>query len=761
MEDKIESILRDMTLEEKAAMFVGADNWHSRRLDRVGIPALRMTDGPHGTRTIPDETPSIHEGLPATCFPTASALAATWNTELVRKVGAALGVETRAKGCDILLGPAVNIHRTPLGGRNFEYFSEDPYLAARMAVAYIKGLQSQGVGASIKHFACNNSEFERFTISSEVGERALREIYLPAFKAAVLEAQPWTVMCSYNKINGVYASENRYLLTEILKEEWDFEGFVVSDWGAVHDRVKSANAGLDLEMPGSPDRRAEELVEAVKEGTVAEETLDDKIRRILRIAVKAGAFEGPKAMWQETTNTPEQQRLAREAACEAVVLLKNEGGLLPLDEGTVEAIAVFGTFAETPTIEGGGSSRVTPYYTVSPLEGLRERCGDAVRVEFDPGRATETGALVLEAPERVADLAARCDVAVVFAGLPDGYETEGSDRPDMELPGDQVALIRTVAAANPRTVVVLQNGAPVAMSAWIEDVSAVVESWYGGQECGNAVAAVLLGDVNPSGKLPTTFPRRLQDTPAYINYPGESGRVLYGEGIFVGYRYYDKKEIEPLFPFGHGLSYTTFEYSDLTLSAAEVSADDELQVSVDVTNTGSRAGKEVVQLYVRDVEARLVRPPKELKGFQKVRLAQGETKTIRFTLDQSALAYYDPVQRTWIAEAGDFEVLIGSSSRDIRATARFRLKGSAAARSSRGRWSALAASQLSADTKLRTIFQDGRGRAVLKKHLGPMLDDPRFHMALDLSLNELSAFVPDHLPPEVVAAIDEDLRNIE
>lgn len=828
MEERIEDLLNRMTLEEKVSMLAGTDNWHTVSIERLGIPALKVTDGPHGTRTMSDDDPT--QTLPATCFPTGVSMGATWNTELMNRLGVALGEETRAKGCAILLGPCVNIHRSPLGGRNFESFSEDPYLCARLAVAYVNGVQSQNAGTSIKHFALNNSEFERFTISSEAAERAIREIYLPTFEAAVKEAQPWTVMCSYNKINGTYASENKYLLTDILKNEWGFEGFVVSDWGAVHSTVPSANAGLDLEMPGPARFFGEALVAAVNRGEVSQEVINDKVRRILRVIVKSGAFDEARTLSDKSSNTREHQKLAREVAGEAIVLLKNKNNILPLKKENIRSIAVIGPNADEARIEGGGSSRVNPYYAVTPLEGLKKQCGGSVKISYEPGcrnnrltplldpeyltpeRGEEGHGLTGEyfnnselsgkpvltrldkefafiwgaggggtapgpnvdkddfsvrwtgtfvAPEsgkykfslltdglgriyidnklvvekwadeltaggyvsrgervgesnmdagksysikvehcknpyrqsairrirlgceipipgepmvRAADIAAQSDVALVFVGLTEEYESEGFDREDMELPGAQVELVETVAQANRNTIVVLNNGSPVSMDRWIDKVAGVVEAWFPGQECGNAIADVLFGEVNPSGKLPETFPKRIEDNPAYINYPGENGKVLYGEGIFVGYRYYDAKKIEPLFPFGYGLSYTTFEYSNLRISTPELRMGDKLDVTVDITNTGEKRGKEVVQMYVRDVEASLVRPARELKGFDKINLGPGETKTVSFTLDKKDLSFYDPDLGQWVAEPGEFEVLVGSSSRDIRASASFSLR---------------------------------------------------------------------------------------
>jgi len=805
---KIESLIAQMTLEEKISMLAGADFWHTVPIERLGIPAIKVTDGPVGARGA-----GFAAGPTSACFPAGVALAATWDPDLVKQVGKALAQETQAKGAHILLAPTVNIHRSPLAGRNFECYSEDPYLTGQMAAAYVNGLQSGGVGSCIKHFVCNDSEFERNSISSEIGERALREIYLRPFQVAVREAKPWAVMSSYNRVNGVFASENDYLLLDILKREWDFQGIVISDWFGTYS-PNVAKGGLDLEMPGPARWMGEQALAAVQSGEVSEKDIDDKVRRLLRTLLKAGLFERPELQPEQAIDLEEHRHLARKAAAEAIVLLKNNKSLLPLDAQALKSVAVIGENAQRPSYIGGGSCRVRPHYVVAPLQGIQDRAGASVQVHYALGCATRKDLPVLDSSllademtleyyrdpdlsgdpvhtetidrlekvwlgesvpgvdltsfaacitgvlsvpesgvyelglssvgkcrlfihgdliidiyedtsfgergsERVeisleagqahqlrieyasqsgsffqslrvgcmqkipddsiqqaAALAAKCDVAIVFAGLTDEWESEGFDRPDMELPGDQAALIEQVAAANPNTIVVLNVGSPLNMS-WLCNAAAVVQAWYLGQETGNAIADVLFGDVNPSGKLSTTFPKRLQDNPAYLNYPGENGQVLYGEGLFVGYRYYDKKDIAPLFPFGYGLSYTTFAYRNLQLSKPKFSAGETIGFSVDVENTGSRAGKEIVQVYVRDTQSRLVRPEKELQAFAKVMLEPGETKTVEFTLDQDALSYYDPASKRWVAESGEFQVLVGSSSRNIRLVESFDFEGEA------------------------------------------------------------------------------------
>jgi beta-glucosidase len=893
LETKIDELVKQMTLDEKIAMLAGADLWHSVPIERLGIPAMRVTDGPNGARGSGGSS-----GPASACFPVGSALGATWNPELVERVGAALGEETSAKGAQILLAPTVNIHRSPLAGRNFECYSEDPYLTSRMAVAYIKGLQSQGVGACIKHFVCNDSEFERHTMSSEVRERALREIYLPPFRAALSEAQPWAVMSAYNKLNGVWCSENKHLLLDILKSEWGFDGIVISDWWGTYSPNVPAG-GVDLEMPG-PARwmTAEHVRAALDQGEVSEADLDDRVRRLLRTLARAGLFENPELQPEQAIDKPEHREVARQAAGEAIVLLKNQGDILPLDGTKINSIAVIGENARWAQVMGGGSSEVTPHYVVSPLDGITQRAGEAMEVAYEIGcpihmalplmdldwiRVEDSGHRglrlevfdnldlsgepvevrdvdrmrlawideivgkadprrfsarlkgcftppetseyqfslrgngiyrmflngellidrwadkILDVPpwgsmEKVASidlvagreywleieyawegntqnrelrlgcwpqhsgdlmeaavaLANRSDVVIVVAGLTKEWETEGSDRVNMDLPGEQNALIERIAAANPNTVVVLNAGSPLHMP-WLDKVAAVLQSWYLGQETGNALADVLFGDVNPSGKLPTTFPKRYQDNPAYVNYPGENGKVYYGEGIFVGYRYYEAKQVEPLFPFGHGLSYTQFEYRDLEIKVGDSDKGREIQVSLQVENIGKRFGHEVVQCYLRDIHASLARPIKELKAFAKVALEPGEVQQVNFSLDQQALAFYDDAQKSWVTEPGIFEVLLGNSSADIRLRGQFEWLGDGDKGGGR----------FHEGLPLETLLADERSKAVLRKHLGDLLDHSGLEMGMRMSLVQLAEFAPVALGPEVLAAIGADLAAIE
>ena len=816
---KIEELLSQMTLPEKVKMLSGKNNWYTAEIERLNIPSIAVTDGPHGVRTGGEGSGRIVSD--ATAYPTGISMGSSWNRALIEKVGAALADETRHLGCHILLGPCVNIVRSPLGGRNFETYSEDPYLAGEIGAAYVKGLQSRGIGASVKHYAANNQEFERFRGNSVVDERTLREIYLPAFEKIVKEANPWTVMCSYNRINGAYASENEVLLRKILKEEWGFDGVVVSDWNAVHDIYAPVRAGLDLEMPGPARYFGEELVAAVENWQLDEKYIDDAVRRMLILLFRVGVL-GESDYPEGSGDTPEKRRLARELASESMVLLKNDNKKLPLDQGSIKKLAVIGLNA-AEVVSGGGSSRVDGHYWVTPLEGLRDKVGDSITIEYEQGydnrvnpvavpedylfqldgepgglnaklfnspspsgepemtridsriqhwwsgggpeagvidpeaysvrwegvfspptsgdvrlylsntgtaRLWLDGELILEndvgpltssiyewediekgtvisldinqkydlrvefesgknnkhafinfsylPPEgeqktlldRAVELAKGSDAAVVVVGLADNYESEGHDRPNMALPGGQDALVRAIADANKNTIVVVNAGAPVTMP-WVDEVDAVLMMYYPGQEGGNALADILFGDVNPSGKLSVSFPKRLEDNPAFVHYPGWKD-VRYGEGLFVGYRYYDTKDISPLFPFGHGLCYTDFNYSELALPS-EINPREDFKVSVSVENTGEVIGQEVIQLYIRDLNSTMIRPDKELKAFEKVLLKPGESQIITFNLTPRALSYYNPHQQAWIQEAGTFEVLVGSSSRDIRLTGRFQL----------------------------------------------------------------------------------------
>ncbi len=687
----IVKIVQQMTLEEKAALVTGASAWTTTPIERLDAPELFMADGPHGVRRVPDVHALGGSSLPATCFPTAALLAATWNADLLHVMGQALAAEALALGVGVLLGPGVNMKRSPLCGRNFEYFSEDPYLAGELAASLIEGIQSRSVGASLKHFAANNQEYQRFGIDARIDERTLREIYLPAFERAVKRAQPWTVMCAYNKLNGAYCSEHYELLTEILKQEWGFEGFVVSDWGAVHDRVKALQGGLDLEMPGPKPYRTQQVIESVRAGELDAAVLDEAARRVLTIAVRAA--EAPKS---STFDADADHTLARQVAAEGMVLLKNDG-ILPLLNPA--RVAVIGRAAQEPHFQGGGSSHINPTRVAIPFDEIKKRAGNAVLTYSEGYPAGDD----MQQPliDAAVGTARDADVALVFVALPASKESEGYDRTDLDLTAQQVALIKAVSAVQPRTVVILHNSSAVAMVEWIDGVAAVLEAWLMGQAGGGAIADILYGVVNPSGKLAETFPLRLEDTPAFINFPGEHGQVRYGEGLFIGYRYYDAKQAPVLFPFGYGLSYTTFAYHNAHVSAASFRDVEGVTVSVDVTNTGMVAGKEIVQIYVHDRQCKFVRPQKELKGFAKVELQPGATKSVSVDLDFRAFAFWHPGHKQWVAEDGDFDILIGASSADIRATASVTLQATHTL-----------PSLLDATSTVREWIEDPRGRAV-------------------------------------------------
>jgi len=880
---RIDELLSQLTLEEKISMLAGTELWYSTAVARLGISAFRMADGPNGVRGIWSEMSPTSAATPV-----GMALGATWNPDLVEKIGNVLADEVKDKSAHVLLAPTVNIHRTPIAGRNFECFSEDPYLSGMLASAYIKGLQDKGVGATIKHFVANDQEYERTTMSSEVDERTLREIYLEPFRIAIRNANPWAVMSAYNRVNGRYACEYDHTLLEILKGEWGYKGIVMSDWFGTYDR-EAPNGGLDLEMPGSGRWMSEEHVKrALDDGPLTEEAIDNKVGRLLNLLEKAGLFEKQEFHPERATNNPKHRKIIREAAGEAIVLLKNNGGTLPLKK--VKSIAVIGPHAARASIFGGGSSSgFRPHYVVSPLEGIQNRAGKNIQVDYAPGclihktlpapapellstadgrlglslnifngtefsgdpvhsqitpfvdhgwfyvsvpnakqesfsmiqegfftpkesgihklalggagwsklffdgkllidhsrdsdmgreliteikleggkaypirieyywkgdprwRSVKLGHLPPQPKDPIGDavkLARKADIVVLIASLNTEWEAEGFDRVDMKLPGAQNELIERVVKANKNTIVVVNVGSAVEMP-WIDKVPTVLQLWYNSQEQGNALADVLFGDINPSGKLPTTFPIRLEDNPAYINYPGENGKVHYGEGIFVGYRYYDKKNLAPLFPFGHGLSYTSFEYSNLRLSKKSLNPSETLTVKVDVTNTGKITGKEIVQVYVRDVKSTFARPEKELKAFAKVELKPKQKKTVTLTLDREAFWHFDTLRNSWNTEPGEFEVWVGASSRDVRAKRSVILEPEP--RSSR----------LHIGVPVKALLADSEARAVLSKFMaGPLLMGD-IRSVENLTLEQIAVNVPEVLRPSMLKQIDAELVKIK
>lgn len=804
-----EATVSSLTLDEKCLFLAGADLWHLPAIERLGIPALKVSDGPSGVRG------ERWTGSPSALFPCGSALGATWDPALLERVGAALGSEARDRGVHVLLAPTVNLQRTPIGGRNFECYSEDPHLSARLGVAFITGVQGTGVAACVKHYVANDTEYDRMTISSEPDERTLRELCLVPFEAAVTEAGVWSVMAAYNRVYGTYCSEHTMLLDGVLRGEWAFDGLVISDWYGTHSTVPAALAGLDVEMPGPPQWFGPALAAAVRAGDVPEAVVDEKIWKVLALAERTGLFDR-EPNDEQSIDRPEHRTLAREAAVGSIVLLKNDRALLPLSSDnshTLRTLAVIGPNADIPSLQGGGSAAVTTHAVLTPLEAIRERVGSAVEVEYERGcvnhRATppllgrrlaehalaveyfagpdfsdgtvfeetidrawfvwlgpwnaavpavfsarvsgtfvaeETGAWSLsltsagrsrlfvdgtvvvdnweptpggsdsffglgstevkadvwfdagnehaivveyandalpslgglaigcEPPrpddlfERAVALAARSDAVVVVVGTSAEWESEGRDRKRMALPGRQDELIASIVAVNERTVVVVNAGSPVAME-WADGVSAIAQLWFPGEEGGPALAAVLFGDADPGGRLPLTIPRAIEDTPAFTSYPGERGAVVYGESVFGGYRWYDTRHIEPRFPFGHGLSYSSFELGPLEVDRPEIGPDGTVEVRVTVTNTGARSGTEVVQCYVHDCEASVARPEQELRAFAKVALAPGQSASVVGVLDRRAFAFWDPATHDWLVESGEFEIRVGVSSRDIRAVA--------------------------------------------------------------------------------------------
>lgn len=659
--EKIRELIGQMTLEEKAGLCSGLDFWHTKGIQRLGIPSVMLSDGPHGIRKQGAEADhlGLNESIKAVCFPAGCATASSFDRNLARELGKTLGEECQAENISTILGPAMNIKRSPLCGRNFEYYSEDPYVSSEMAGALIGGVQGKNVGTSPKHFMANNQEYHRMTSSSEMDERTMREIYLASFEGMVKKEKPWTVMNAYNKLNGTYLCENKEMLTDILRREWGFDGYVMTDWGAMNERVAALKAGCNLEMPSSNGITDAEIVDAVKNGELEESILDQSCEEILHIIFRYVENHDENAVFHYDRDHETARRIEEES----IVLLKNDDGILPLPSD--RKVAFIGKYAKSPRYQGGGSSHINSFKVESALDAVKNRedtnaAGIVYAQGFDDAEDLADEKLFDEAVEA----ARNAETAVIFAGLPDSFESEGYDRTHLHMPECQNRLIEAIADVQPNTVVVLHNGAPIEMP-WIGRVKAVLETYLGGQAVGGAVVNVLYGKVNPSGHLAETFPLRLQDTPCYLNYGGENDKSVYAEGVFVGYRYYASKEMEVLFPFGHGLSYTTFAYSNLILERDSIMESESLAVSVDVTNTGRYTGKEVVQLYVSAPRSTRIRPIRELRRFEKIELAPGETKTVRFILDSRAYAYWNTEIHDWHVESGEYEIQIGKNAQDI------------------------------------------------------------------------------------------------
>lgn len=704
---RIREFISQMTLEEKAGLCSGADFWHTKGVERLGIPSVMVSDGPHGLRKQEDASDhlGINESIRAVCFPAGCATASSFDRNLLRELGEIIGEECQAENISTILGPAMNIKRSPLCGRNFEYYSEDPLVSSEMAGALIHGVQSKNVGTSPKHFMANNQEYHRMTSSSEMDERTMREIYLAAFEGAVKKEKPWTIMNAYNKLNGTYLCENQEMLTDVLRDEWKFDGYVMTDWGAMNDRVKALKAGCNLEMPASGGVTDEEIAAAVKDGILSEKILDQRCEEYLNIIFRYEENRNRTAVF----DLEKDHEAARRIEEECIVLLKNENDILPLS--TERRVAFIGKYAEAPRYQGGGSSHINSFKVESALDAVRTfDYTKAEKVVYAQGYDDAEDRIDEKLLEEAVETAKNANAAVIFAGLPDSFESEGYDRKHMRMPECQNALIRAVAAIQPNTIVVLHNGAPVEMP-WIHDVKAVLEAYLGGQAVGGAVVNVLYGKTNPSGHLAETFPLRVQDTPCYLNYGGEHDRSVYSEGVFVGYRYYASKEMEVLFPFGHGLSYTSFSYSNLRTDKEQIKESGLLHVSVDVTNAGKCAGKEVVQLYVAPKGSTVIRPVRELRAFGKISLEPGETKTMTFCLDRRAFAYWSMEIHNWYVESGEYELQIGKNAQDIVLSCPVYVESET-----------VIPKEYTLNSTLGEIMADPKGKAILEQGMAEMMD---------------------------------------
>ncbi|MBB5076645.1 glycoside hydrolase family 3 C-terminal domain-containing protein [Nonomuraea endophytica] len=744
-----DNALDRLTLAERAALTSGESLWRTQAIERAGIPSITLSDGPHGVRRQPDDGDHLGVGhsTPATCFPPAVGLGSSWDPELVRRVGEALGRESRAMDVQVLLGPGVNIKRSPLCGRNFEYFSEDPRLSGVLGAALVLGIQSQGVGAAVKHFAANNQETDRMRVSAEVDERTLREIYLPAFQHVVTVAKPWMVMSAYNRVNGVYASEHPWLLTEVLRDEWGFRGVVVSDWGAVDDRVAALWAGLDLEMPTSGRASDASVVKAVEAGALDQELLDASAARVLALVARAQPGEG-------TFDAGAHHRLAREVAGQCAVLLKNDG-VLPL--GFQDSVAVVGELARTPRYQGAGSSHIVPTRLDDVLTEMRALAGR--ELEYAPGYRLGDAGRSPELEEEARAVAARATTTVVCLGLPAEDEGEGYDRTHLELPDNQRALLDVVAATGTRVVVVLSNGGVVRVADWDGAASAVLEGWLLGQAGGGAIADILYGEVNPSGRLAETIPLRLEDTASYLDFPGELGTVRYTEGVFVGYRYHDALDAAVSYPFGHGLSYTEFGYSDLDVHTRGSGEELVVRVSVRITNLGDRAGQEVAQVYVAAPSNDVRRPARELRAFRKVTLEPGASTTVRFYLAFRDFAYFHPVRRRWTIDPGTATIHVGASSRDLRVAATLVLEGSKRPVPAAITPDSSLADWLAAPGGLDVLQREMRPPAETGQSHSRFLTEPALRMAGSVPVRRLARFPGAYLDPERLDKLADEVNE--
>lgn len=704
-EKKVKELIAQMTLEEKAGLCSGADFWRTKAIERLGIPSVTFSDGPHGLRKQSGAADhlGLNESIKTVCFPAGCALASSFSTEAAEVLGETLGTECQAENVSVILGPAMNIKRSPLCGRNFEYYSEDPYVSSELGEAYIKGVQSKNVGTSPKHFMANNQEFHRMTSSSVMDERTMREIYLASFEKAVKEAKPWTIMNSYNKLNGTYLCENKEMLTDILRKEWGFDGYVMTDWGAMNDRVEALKAGCNLEMPFSGGILDAEIVEAVKSGRLEESVLDKSCGEFLNIVFRYVENRQEDAV----INYEKDHETARKLEEECIVLLKNEDSILPIKKGTKTAF--IGKYAAEPRYQGGGSSHINSIKVESAWDMVEDKENVIYAKGFDDKEDRIDEKLFAEAVEA----AREAEIAVIFAGLPDNFESEGYDRKSLQMPQCQNQLIEEIAKVQENIIVVLHNGSPIEMP-WIHKVKAVVEAYLGGQAVGGATVNVLYGKTNPSGRLAETFPLRLQDTPCYLTYGGQNDRSEYTEGVFVGYRYYTSKDMQVLFPFGHGLSYTAFAYGNLTVDKEKLKESDDLKVSVDVTNTGNMAGKEVVQVYVSAKDSKIIRPLRELRAFKKVELQPAETKTVSFTLDAGAYTYWNTDIHDWHVETGTYEIQIGKSAQEIILTKEIWVGSEK-----------MIPKTFTLNSTMGEIMADPKGKAIMEQAMGTMMADTK------------------------------------
>lgn len=756
---KTNEIISKMTVEEKASLCSGLNSWETKSLKRLGVKSIFLADGPHGLRKMSNSNdPSLRGSEPATCFPTASSLSSSWNKELIDSIGRAIADEAKYYGVNILLGPGVNIKRTPLCGRNFEYYSEDPFLTSEMGINFINGVQSRGIGTSLKHFACNNQEYHRMSISVEINEQTLFETYLFAFKRIIQKANPWSVMCSYNRINGVHSSENKFLLKDILRKKWDFKGVVISDWGAVQDRVKSIKATLGLEMPGPSPFNDKIIIESIEKKELNSSDLDFCVENILSLEEKTKEKSNFASVNFEKNN-----KLAVEAASESIVLLKNENNILPLNKNFFKKIGIIGRFAKEPRIQGSGSSQVNPTLLNSPYDCIKNYIRDENKILYSGGYSDQDiiDETLLKEAEKIA---AKSDCLLVFCGLPEYKEAEGYDRKDLELPQSHIELIKRISLINQKTIIILNNGSAITAMSWINDIPCLIEGWLSGQGFGNALTSIIFGDINPSGKLSETFPLKLEDTPSFLNYPGDNDRVYYGEGNYVGYKYYEKKKMEVLFPFGYGLSYSDFEYINICIDKKILKENEKMSIEVEVKNSSDVDGKEVIQVYVSPKNIKRELPKKELKGFSKILIKKNQSEKTKIELEYEDFKHYDMELKKWVVYPGKYEILVGSSSKEIYLQEEIELKSNISNKdlinkfSTLSEWLMIKEGETVINDYISTLKNDIDIRSFLNS-----LEEEFKRMVLEMPLrNVFSMFVKEEIisNDDIVTELLKRLKNI-